>query len=63
MFQTEVKEEKPWFPPNWEEVLSNIREMRSMGGAPVDDMGCDKCSDESAPPHVIIFDIFQRMFH
>ncbi|XP_077286024.1 nth-like DNA glycosylase 1 [Arctopsyche grandis] len=50
-----VKEENKsdWYPENWRDVLSNIREMRSLGGAPVDDMGCDKCSDESAPPHVM----------
>lgn len=39
-------------PNNWELVLNNIRQMRSEKEAPVDVMGCDKCSDESAPPEV-----------
>jgi endonuclease-3 len=41
-----------WEPKNWREVVSNIREMRKQRNAPVDTMGCDKCSDESAPPEV-----------
>ncbi|GLV44582.1 uncharacterized protein CBL_13486 [Carabus blaptoides fortunei] len=36
-------------PPNWQEVLQNLREMRKNNNAPVDSMGCDKCMDENAP--------------
>jgi hypothetical protein len=41
-----------WEPKNWHEVVNNIREMRKQRDAPVDTMGCDKCTDESAPPEV-----------
>lgn len=32
-------------PQNYEEVLKNIKEMRKSHAAPVDSMGCQKCSD------------------
>lgn len=35
-------------PPNWEEVVDNLRKMRKDFDAPVDSMGCDKCIDRSA---------------
>ncbi|CAH0394001.1 unnamed protein product [Bemisia tabaci] len=52
------EEEKPskWEPPHWREVLANIREMRKNTYAPVDDMGCDKNSNDDATPEV-------RRFH
>ncbi|CAH0564282.1 unnamed protein product [Brassicogethes aeneus] len=40
-------------PYNWELILKNLREMRKNADAPVDKMGCDKCSDEEASPKVI----------
>lgn len=40
-------------PNNFEEVLNNLREMRSKFDAPVDVMGCHKCCDETASPEVI----------
>ncbi|KAJ8683660.1 hypothetical protein QAD02_019452 [Eretmocerus hayati] len=43
------KDNKSWFPKNWEETLKNIRIMRQHRTAPVDDMGCDKCADDEAP--------------
>lgn len=39
-------------PENWEIVLKNLRKMRGNFDAPVDSMGCHKCSDESATPEV-----------
>ncbi|XP_063229476.1 endonuclease III-like protein 1 isoform X2 [Bacillus rossius redtenbacheri] len=41
-----------WEPLHWQEVLRNIREMRKAKDAPVDDMGCDKCMEDDAPPKV-----------
>lgn len=38
------KQEK-WEPKNWWAHLNNIREMRKAKDAPVDTMGCHKCSD------------------
>uniref|UniRef100_A0A1A9WHT9 HhH-GPD domain-containing protein n=1 Tax=Glossina brevipalpis TaxID=37001 RepID=A0A1A9WHT9_9MUSC len=37
-----------WEPKNWQEILDNIRLMRSKDNAPVDTMGCHKCADENA---------------
>jgi len=40
----------PFVPPNdWIEVLTLIKQMRSVGGAPVDTMGCEKISEDAAP--------------
>lgn len=41
-----------WAPPNWKEVLANVREMRKNFDAPVDTMGCDKCQEDTASPEV-----------
>ncbi|XP_042882923.1 endonuclease III-like protein 1 [Penaeus japonicus] len=53
---TDSKSLKPgqpgWEPPNWKEVLENIRKMRSARDAPVDNMGAEKCMDEQAAPEV-----------
>ncbi len=46
-----TKKEK-WMPPNWQKELDNIYKMRSCRDAPVDTMGCDKISDETASPEV-----------
>lgn len=48
---TNVKNEQ-WVPPNWEIVLENIKEMRKHKTAPVDEMGCHKCSDPDSSPVV-----------
>lgn len=48
-----VAEEK-WMPKNWKQMIENIREMRKNRSAPVDTMGCHKCSDENASVKVII---------
>ncbi|XP_037955180.1 endonuclease III-like protein 1 [Teleopsis dalmanni] len=37
-----------WEPDNWELCLDNIRKMRNVASAPVDTMGCHKCSDDDA---------------
>ncbi|XP_012258858.2 endonuclease III-like protein 1 [Athalia rosae] len=37
-----------WHPKDWELMLSNIQEMRKGQTAPVDVMGCHKCSDPHA---------------
>uniref|UniRef100_A0A1B6I1D0 Endonuclease III homolog n=1 Tax=Homalodisca liturata TaxID=320908 RepID=A0A1B6I1D0_9HEMI len=56
--KTEVVDKRcKWEPENWIQVLENIREMRKEKDAPVDDMGCDKCSDEDAPPQVIRYQV------
>lgn len=34
-------------PPHWRQTLENIRSMRKKHPAPVDSMGCDKCSEEN----------------
>lgn len=53
--KTEIVEKKLKLePPSWSLVLDNIREMRKGRDAPVDNMGCDKCMDESAPPQVFM---------
>lgn len=45
-----------WEPKNWQQTLNNIREMRQSQLAPVDTMGCHKCSDDYADEKVkIIF--------
>ena len=41
-----------WEPPNWREVLANIREMRIARDAPVDSMGAEKCMDDGCTPEV-----------
>lgn len=45
-------EEAKWMPKNWQQLLENIREMRKSRPAPVDTMGCHKCSDDAAPENV-----------
>ncbi|KAM5152894.1 endonuclease III-like protein 1 [Mantella aurantiaca] len=41
-----------WEPGKWRVQLENIRRMRSGRDAPVDQMGAEKCFDETAPPEV-----------
>ena len=43
---------KPWAPPKWFDVLSQIRTMRARHDAPVDSMGCHVIADTSADPKV-----------
>lgn len=45
--------EAKWEPKNWQQMIENIREMRKTRSAPVDTMGCHKCSDETASEKVI----------
>jgi hypothetical protein len=35
-------------PKNWKLILENIRKMRKSHPAAVDEMGCEKCSDDNA---------------
>lgn len=42
-----------WQPKNWKQMIENIREMRKKRSAPVDTMGCHKCSDENASEKVM----------
>ncbi|XP_006613274.1 endonuclease III-like protein 1 [Apis dorsata] len=37
-----------WEPSNWETIVENIKEMRKYKTAPVDEMGCHKCTDPKA---------------
>lgn len=41
-----------WVPKNWEKTLENLRVMRLDRSAPVDSMGCNKCTDENADEKV-----------
>lgn len=49
--QTREKSSK-WEPKNWQQTLENIRKMRKNEIAPVDTMGCHKCSDDDADEKV-----------
>lgn len=42
---TAADKQAKWEPKNWRAHFNNIREMRKAKNAPVDTMGCDKCSD------------------
>ncbi|XP_036324624.1 endonuclease III-like protein 1 isoform X2 [Rhagoletis pomonella] len=44
----EMENSDKWEPKNWRLMLENIRAMRSATDAPVDTMGCHKCSDNEA---------------
>ena len=50
--QLEVKEVSEL--KNWRYFLENIEKMREKRDAPVDIMGCDRLSDETADPKVIL---------
>lgn len=41
-----------WAPKDWEKTLENLRIMRSDRAAPVDSMGCHKCTDDNADEKV-----------
>ena len=47
-----TQKENNWMPPNWEIIWNNVKEMRKHGTAPVDEMGCHKCSDPEATAKV-----------
>ncbi|XP_060642497.2 endonuclease III-like protein 1 [Anolis sagrei] len=53
----EATKRKRWEPRNWEQHLSNIREMRKAKDAPVDQMGAGKCYDADAPPEVMRYQV------
>lgn len=57
----ELEKKNKLEPPSWSLVLDNIREMRKGREAPVDNMGCDKCMDESAPPQVTYVDLIMKI--
>lgn len=46
-----------WRPPNWQQLLANIRLMRSAGDAPVDTVGCEKCVNPDADPKIRRFEV------
>lgn len=49
--KNEVGGKTGWQPPeNWQQLVANIRTMRSAGGAPVDAVGCEKSFDPEDPP-------------
>lgn len=52
-----------WQPKNWKQMIENIREMRKTRSAPVDTMGCHKCSDETASEKVIFANSFEIDFN
>ena len=41
-----------WEPINWRDQLRGIEEMRKDRDAPVDTMGCERCHDHDALPHI-----------
>lgn len=45
--ETEDSKLVKWEPRNWQVTLKHLREMRKLYPAPVDEMGCEKCSDET----------------
>ncbi|XP_050326039.1 endonuclease III-like protein 1 [Bactrocera neohumeralis] len=45
---TKTESQDKWEPQNWRLILENIRAMRADAAAPVDTMGCHKCSDNEA---------------
>lgn len=49
--KADIKNSK-WEPANWQEIIANLKIMRKSIPAPVDTMGCHKCSDESADEKV-----------
>ncbi|KAG8433278.1 hypothetical protein GDO86_017531 [Hymenochirus boettgeri] len=54
----EDAEKKPkWEPISWDQHLENIRQMRSSRDAPVDQMGAEKCCDQSAAPQVMRYQV------
>ncbi|KAM4632035.1 endonuclease III-like protein 1 isoform 2-T2 [Discoglossus pictus] len=54
----ETPDKKPkWEPRNWSQHLENIRQMRSRRDAPVDQMGAEKCYDQSAAPEVMRYQV------
>lgn len=52
MKEKKQKDENQWFPEHWQETLNFIKEMRKNNTAPVDEMGCHKCSDKDASPDI-----------
>jgi endonuclease III len=48
-------------PPRWKEQLAGIKEMRAIGGAPVDTQGCDRLST-SADPKRFRFEVLVAAF-
>lgn len=53
-----VKGGAGWQPPgNWEQLLANIRTMRSAGDAPVDSVGCEQCFNPQDPPEKQRFEV------
>ncbi|XP_050544232.1 endonuclease III-like protein 1 isoform X2 [Daktulosphaira vitifoliae] len=56
---SDVKEENgpKWQPPNWQQVIDQIRIMRKEYPAAVDEMGCDQAADKNEAPKVIRFHI------
>jgi len=46
-----------WEPINWRDQLRGIEEMRKDRDAPVDTMGCERCHDHDALPHIQRFQI------
>ncbi|CAH1794331.1 unnamed protein product [Owenia fusiformis] len=54
---SEKRENKVWQPQHWNQVLTNIREMRKERDAPVDTMGCDRIADQNASPPVFRYQV------
>lgn len=52
--QNESLKKSKWEPKNWKIMLENMREMRKDRSAPVDTMGCHKCSDKNCDEKVCI---------
>lgn len=52
-----LNKQAKWEPEDWMQILNNIRKMRKEIPAPVDTMGCHKCSDKDADPKTKRFHI------
>ncbi|XP_068204899.1 endonuclease III-like protein 1 isoform X2 [Palaemon carinicauda] len=58
LHSTNIKESQAVFePPHWQEVLENIRVMRSARDSPVDTLGSECCSDKDSAPEVYRFQV------
>lgn len=60
--KVKVKQEEEWMtgwqpPENWQQLVANIRSMRSAADAPVDSVGCEKTFDPDDPPEKQRFEV------
>ena len=51
----ENEEKTKWVPQNWQQLLNNIKEMRSDKTAVVDSQGCERTADPNETQEVCIY--------